>query len=111
MIFGMPSAMLAMSLPPKPCCSRERQHRVDTGGDASRRGVRLHQHVHQMEALAEALLDQRRIEAVRIGAGEAALPLDDVVRSCWKPCSVSSAAVTPPSAACAAWMRFADPPE
>src|SRR6201989_1412273 len=32
-----------------------------------------------MEALPKALFNQRRIEAVRIGAGEAALPLDDVI--------------------------------
>ena len=56
------------------------QHRVDAGRDPRRRRVRLHQHVHQMEALAQPLLDQRRLETVGIGAGKAALPFDDVVR-------------------------------
>ena len=59
----------------------QRQHRVDAGGDPRRRGVRFHQHVHEQEFFAESVLDQRRIEAVGIGAREAARSLDHVGRA------------------------------
>ena len=72
MMRGMPSCMVAMSSPAKPCSLAQRQHAVDAGRDPRGGGVGFHQHVHEMEALAEPALDDRRIPAVAIGAGEAA---------------------------------------
>jgi hypothetical protein len=67
----MPSRIDAMSSPV--AVSRpQRQHGVDAGSDPCGGGMRLHQHVHEQECLAEPVLDQRRIEAVGVGAGEAA---------------------------------------
>src|SRR5262249_60557182 len=51
------------------------------GGDARGGGVRLDQHVHEVEALAEAILDQRGVPAIAIGAGEAAGAFENVGRS------------------------------
>ncbi len=79
MIFGMPSAMLAIS-PLKFVLFAQLQHRVDAAATPRRRRMRLHQHVHEMETLSKPLLDQLGLETVSVGAGKAALPFDDVVR-------------------------------
>ena len=57
MMRGMPSAMNAMSSAAKRCSAAQRQHAVDAGRDPRRRGMGFHQHVHEMEALAEPVLD------------------------------------------------------
>ncbi len=75
-----------------------------------RRRVRLHQHVHQIELRAEPVLDQRRVEAIGISTREAALPLDNVIGPHIAFARGIAADTTAP-AACAAWMRFAEPPE
>jgi hypothetical protein len=41
----------------------------------------FHQHIHQMEAGAEAVLDEGGIPAIRIGAGKAPGALEDVGRT------------------------------
>ena len=58
----------------------QRQHGIDAGGDPRRRRVRFHQHVHEQEFFAKPILDQRRIEAVGIGARKAAGAFDHVGR-------------------------------
>ena len=40
----------------------QRQHGVDAGGDPGRGGMGFHQHIHQMEAGAEAVLDDGGIQ-------------------------------------------------
>ena len=59
----------------------QRQHGVDAGGDARGCRMRLHQHVHEQELCAEPVLDDRRLEAVGIGARETAAALDHVDRA------------------------------
>ena len=56
------------------------QHRIDSSGDARRRRMRLHQHIHEMEALTQSFFDQGSIPVAGIGTGKAALPLNNVVR-------------------------------
>src|SRR5260370_37521021 len=40
--------------------------------------MRFHQHIHEMEALAEPVFNDRRIPRIGIGAGKASAPFDDV---------------------------------
>src|SRR5215831_13418231 len=40
--------------------------------------MRFHQHIHEMEALAELAFNDRRIPRIGIGAGKASAPFDDV---------------------------------
>ncbi len=65
---------------PEPVLAPQHQHGVDAGRNPRRCGVALHQHVHDVPALAEPVLDQARIPLARIGARESAATLDDVGR-------------------------------
>ena len=56
----------------------QRQHSVDTGGDTRRRRMRLHQHVHEVEALTKSVLDGGGIPSVGIGTGKTAGAFDDI---------------------------------
>ena len=54
------------------------QHAIDCGRQARCGGMRFHQHIHKMEALAEPAFNDRGIPCIGIGAGKASAPFDDV---------------------------------
>ncbi len=110
MIFGMPSAMLSMSSPINPCRSRSSSMASMPAATRSRRGVRLHQHIHQMKAASSepSPRDQRRIEAVGVGASEAALPFDDVIEARRSPARPTRPPQRRPRPRARAWIRLAE---
>jgi len=54
------------------------QHAIDCGRHPRCGSVRFHQHIHEMEALAEPAFNDRRVPCIGIGAGKASAPFDDV---------------------------------
>jgi len=54
------------------------QHAIDCGRHPRCGSVRFHQHIHEMEALAEPAFNDRRVPCIGIGVGKASAPFDDV---------------------------------
>src|SRR5262245_55868835 len=78
MTRGMPSRMVSMSSAVKPCCCRRASMPSIAAATRAAAACDFHQHIHEMEALAEPAFNNRRIPRIGIGAGKASAPFDDV---------------------------------